>query len=76
MMDKKTILVVVACLIALLAWQALVNKMYPPKPKPLRPAATAVTNAPQQRTEAAPPAEKPAEPAKAAPAKPAAKKKK
>ncbi|HUI06545.1 MAG TPA: membrane protein insertase YidC [Verrucomicrobiae bacterium] len=59
-MDKKTVLVVVACLIALFAWQTLVNKIYPPKPKPPRPAAAAVTNAPQPQAEIPPTVEKPA----------------
>ena len=63
-MDKKTMLVVVGCLIALFGWQTAINRIYPPKPKPLRPATAAVTNAPAQ-TEAAKPAEKPVGPAKA-----------
>src|SRR5664280_1051127 len=63
-MDKKTMLVVVGCLIALFGWQTAINRIYPPKPKPLRPATVAVTNAPAQ-TEAAKPAEKPVGPAKA-----------
>jgi YidC/Oxa1 family membrane protein insertase len=33
-MDKKTLIVVVACLALLFGWQALVNKLFPPKPKP------------------------------------------
>ncbi len=33
-MDKKTILVVVACVAALMLWQKLVNVMYPPTPLP------------------------------------------
>ena len=32
-MDKKTMLVVVGCLIALFGWQTLINRIYPPKPK-------------------------------------------
>jgi len=50
MMDKRTLWVVVACIVALLGWQLLVNKLYPPKPKPLKPAvqATATNVAPAQ----------------------------
>jgi YidC/Oxa1 family membrane protein insertase len=36
--DRKTLLVVLGCIVALFAWQALVNKLYPPRkkqPKPL-----------------------------------------
>jgi YidC/Oxa1 family membrane protein insertase len=69
MMDKKTILIVVGCLVALLASQALINKIYPPKPKAPRPATVAVTNPPSQPVAAPKPAEKPAE---TAPAKEAA----
>ncbi len=65
-MDKKTMLMVIGCLIALLGWQVLVNKIYPPKRKAPRLPAAAVTNAVQQRAATAPPAEKPAEPVKEA----------
>ncbi len=51
MMDRKTILVAVVCVIALIASQAVINKMYPPKPKSLHPLAAAATNA----TNAVPP---------------------
>jgi YidC/Oxa1 family membrane protein insertase len=64
MMDKKTFLIVLGCLIALFASQIVVNKIYPPKPKAPRPPASAVTNA-------TPPAETPppaAKPVAAAPA--------
>ena len=45
-MDKKTMLVVLGCLIAFIGWQQLVNKLYPPKPKPARAlVATAASNA-------------------------------
>lgn len=64
MMDRKTILVVVGCLIALIASQALINKIYPPKPKAPRPPAAVVTNAPAQPAEMTKPAEKIAEAAK------------
>ncbi len=64
MMDKKTILVVVCCLIALMAAQRLINTIYPPKPKVPRPTAAAATNAPTQPVETAKPAEKPVEVAK------------
>jgi YidC/Oxa1 family membrane protein insertase len=64
MMDKKTILVVVCCLIAMMTAQRLINKIYPPKPKAPRPAAATVTNAPTQPVETAKSAEKPVEAAK------------
>ncbi len=37
MMDKKTIGVVALCLVALMGWQWLVSKLYPPVPKTARP---------------------------------------
>jgi YidC/Oxa1 family membrane protein insertase len=58
MMDKKTILVVVACILALIASQAVINKMYPPHPKPLHPVAApsvAATNPVPPETQAAAP---------------------
>jgi YidC/Oxa1 family membrane protein insertase len=44
MMDRKTILMVLGCIIALVASQAVINKMYPPHPKPLHPLAAVATN--------------------------------
>jgi YidC/Oxa1 family membrane protein insertase len=44
MMDKRTIWIVLACVIALIGWQKLVDVLYPPKPKPPRPPITAPTN--------------------------------
>lgn len=44
-MDKKTILIVLACMLALFGFQAVVNKLYPPIPKKPQPAAIALTNA-------------------------------
>jgi YidC/Oxa1 family membrane protein insertase len=44
MMDKRTLLIVAACLVALIGWQKLVDKIYPPKPKPPRPPMAAATN--------------------------------
>jgi YidC/Oxa1 family membrane protein insertase len=44
MMDRKTILVVVVCILALIASQAVINKMYPPHPKPLHPLVASATN--------------------------------
>ena len=38
MMNKRTMLVAVGCLLALFAWQFIVNKLYPPIPKKPRPA--------------------------------------
>jgi YidC/Oxa1 family membrane protein insertase len=61
MMDRKTMLVVLGCLVALIGWQALINHIYPPRPKALKVAAAlAGTNAvPQAATESQ--VEKPAE---------------
>ena len=62
MMDKRTILIVAGCLIALFAAQQLINKIYPPRPRaPRPPAAMAVSNAVQQPALAATPAEQPVE---------------
>src|ERR1700722_1958378 len=64
MMDRKTMLVLLGCLVAMISWQALVNKLYPPKPKAIK-AATAIgaTNAaPTAVTDNA--TEKPGEPVK------------
>ncbi|HTS18436.1 MAG TPA: membrane protein insertase YidC [Verrucomicrobiae bacterium] len=57
MMDKKTMLVVAACILALILSQAVINKMYPPRPKTVHPpAAAAVSNAvPQPATAPTPP---------------------
>ena len=38
MIDKRTIAVVLACMLALFGFQALINKLYPPIPKKARPA--------------------------------------
>ena len=62
MMDKKTVLVVLACLIALLASQMVVNRIYPPKPRPLHPSSAASSTAAPAAMAAPKPAEKPAEP--------------
>jgi YidC/Oxa1 family membrane protein insertase len=61
MMDRKTMLVLVGCLIVMIGWQALVNQLYPPKPKvPKVATAVAATNAvPNATTEK--PSEKPGE---------------
>ena len=58
-MDKKTILVVVACILGMILSQAVINKMYPPKPKALSPLAapaTAATNAVLSQAQAPAPA--------------------
>ncbi|MGD1018369.1 MAG: membrane protein insertase YidC [Verrucomicrobiia bacterium] len=52
MMDRKTILVVIVCILALVASQAVINKMYPPHPKPLHPLAAVATNAVPPQTQA------------------------
>ena len=61
MMDRKTMLIVVGCLLALIGAQKVINTIYPPKPKALRPPVAAVTNAPVPPAETAKPAEKRAE---------------
>ncbi len=64
MMDRKTMLVVLGCLVAMIGWQALINQIYPPKPKAIKvAAAVAGTNAvPQAPAET--PAVQPSEPVK------------
>src|SRR5882724_4189254 len=57
MMDRKTIIVVVSCLLALIASQALINKLYPPKPKAPRPIAAASSNAVPEQAQTPKPAE-------------------
>jgi YidC/Oxa1 family membrane protein insertase len=66
MMDRKTILLLVGCLIAIIGWQALVNQLYPPRPRVLKVAtAVAATNA-ASTAATENPAEKPVEPVKEA----------
>jgi YidC/Oxa1 family membrane protein insertase len=55
-MDKRTIWVVVACMAALFALQAIVNKLYPPIPKKPRTVETNVVVVATNVTEAAGPA--------------------
>lgn len=43
-MDRKSIIVLVACLLLLLAWPSLINKIYPPKPLPKGTNSVAGTN--------------------------------
>src|SRR5580700_1926157 len=62
MMDRKTTLVMVGCLIALLLSQAVINKMYPPKPKAAPPITAAATNLPASTVEVAPSAGNPTVP--------------
>src|SRR6266404_3795892 len=65
MMDRKTIMVVLGCLLALIGWQALINHIYLPKPKVAKVATAAATsNAVPQQAATASPAEKPVEPAR------------
>ena len=48
MMDRKTILIVLACMLVLIGSQWVINKIYPPAPKKPKPAAElAATNAPE-----------------------------
>lgn len=68
MMDKKTIWVVIGCLVALVAWQRVINWLYPPKPKAPKPAVeAAATNQPVPEVTPALPKE-PVEAIKEAPA--------
>ena len=74
MMDKKTIQVVIACLVALVLWQTLVGKIYPPKPKSKTarpPAPSAMSTAAVAQAQSAKSVEKPTEPVKEAVAEPA-----
>ncbi|HUK83855.1 MAG TPA: membrane protein insertase YidC [Verrucomicrobiae bacterium] len=48
MMDRKTILIVLACMLVLIGSQRVINKLYPPVPKKAKPApALASTNTPE-----------------------------
>jgi YidC/Oxa1 family membrane protein insertase len=64
MMDRKTMLVVLGCLVAMIGWQALINHLYPPKPKAIKVAAAGATNntLPQAQAPAESPTDKKAEP--------------
>ena len=57
-------LIVVGCLLALIGAQKVINTIYPPRPKALRPPIAAVTNTAVPPAETAKPAEKTAEPAR------------
>jgi YidC/Oxa1 family membrane protein insertase len=72
MMDKKTTLVMVGCLIALIASQKIINTIYPPKPKPLQSSAEFATNAasPQAQASVSTPGEQPVASPTVAPAQP------
>src|SRR5271167_3690710 len=63
MMDKRTILVVIACILALIVSQRVINQMYPPKAKSLHPLAASVapaTNGVPPQAQAPAPAPTPA----------------
>ncbi len=63
MMDKKTLLVVIGCMLALMGWTWLVNQLYPPIPKQApAPLAAVVTNASTVTPSASVPAEAPPQP--------------
>ncbi len=64
MMDRKTMLVVLGCVIAMIAWQALITKLYPPKPKAIKVTNEIVTSNAAPATATETPAEKPVEAAK------------
>ncbi|MGA2603755.1 MAG: membrane protein insertase YidC [Verrucomicrobiia bacterium] len=64
MMDRKTILAVLVCIIALMASQAVINKLYPPRPKALRSLPAAGSNAVPQPATVQTPTEQPVVPAK------------
>src|SRR6478672_267674 len=49
-MDRTSIIVIIVCVIVLITWTKLANKIYPPKPLP--PAATNVQTAPISGTNA------------------------
>src|SRR5713101_7730022 len=55
MMDKRTILVTIGCLLALLGWPLIVSRLYPPIPKKPRVISAVVTsNHPPAQTATAP----------------------
>ena len=54
-MDRKSIIVLVACLLLLMAWPSLINKIYPPKPLPKGTNSVAVTAAATNPAVAPPP---------------------
>jgi YidC/Oxa1 family membrane protein insertase len=69
MMDKKTTLVMVGCLIALILSQKIINTIYPPKPRPL--AAVATNTVPlQAQASVSTPGEQPVASPTVAPAQP------
>ncbi len=58
-MDRKSILILVVCFVALMLWYPLINKLYPPKPLPAGPtnaAPATITAANQAPITSAPPA--------------------
>ena len=57
-------LVVLGCVIAMIAWQALITKLYPPKPKAIKVTNEIVTSNAAPATATETPAEKPVEAAK------------
>src|SRR6267154_1033581 len=57
MMDRKTIVVVVCCLLALFASQKIINTLYPPKPKAPQSLTAASSNAAPQQALISKPAE-------------------
>jgi YidC/Oxa1 family membrane protein insertase len=68
-MNKKTMLIVIGCMVALFGWQALINYLYPPKPKAHQPVPANATNTANSPTVAAASTNAPA-PAVIAPAEP------
>jgi YidC/Oxa1 family membrane protein insertase len=62
MMDKRTIPVVIACMLALFALQMIVNKIYPPIPKKPKPVSTNVVAVITNTVEAVQPTPAPVEP--------------
>ncbi len=65
-MDKKTILVVAGCILALIVWQRLVDVMFPPTPIPESPVTARDTNTVEDATSVVPSLDQP-EPVPAAP---------
>ena len=60
MMDKRTLAIVLVCMLALFGLQTIVNKIYPPIPKKAKPAQPVVTNVIEAVKPAPPAIEKPA----------------